>query len=462
MSQQLTINLLCILIFFTLHYSIKLENSMKKPLFYVIIKVQRLLKQNRGSCFFMSIYSINEANEKIKRIINRRAENPANDTKVKFAGKMNGLMKYLTNATRDYKNPQTVQAHKEKLQKSIARDEELQTLPKLVTAGEKLVDKSASGKPRKWEQHKADSLKLHELYTRLVQIDGCQKIISPTRLEQLAACGQDLHFVLDKDGNKKLARAYFCRMRLCPMCQWRRSLKLFGQVSRITAELDKQNPDVAYLFVTFTQKNVDGSELGAEITRLQNAFSIITAKHAAKKKVPALAARFKRSYLGYIKSVEVTYNPETFTYHPHLHVVFAVRAGYFKSGNYLRKSDWIALWAELLSLNYAPQVDVKRIKGDKQKAVAELAKYPAKTTSILNLPEEQALSVLQTFLCFCNKRRFVSFGGCFLDVKRQLHLQDVEASNANLIDVDQTTAGFTAVGRALYTYNARLGCYVSE
>lgn len=442
MSQYLAtntiVNFICILIFFTLHYG---KKDMKKPLFYVIIKVSRLLKQNRGFFIIMSIYSLKQ--------------------KMNF-GKRNfgNFVKHLREV--DYKSPTAKVQHQEKIAQVAAADEKLLTLPKVVTAGEKLVDKSASGKRRKWEQHKADSLKLYYLYTELVKMDGCQKIISPTRLEQLAACGQDLHFVLDAGGNKKLARAYFCRMRLCPMCQWRRSLKLFGQVSKITAELDKQYPDIAYLFVTFTQQNVDGSELGKEIDRIQAAFKILTDTHVRKDKVPALAARFRKSYFGYVKSVEVTYNPETFTYHPHLHIVFAVKAGYFKSGNYLKKSEWIALWAELLSLNYAPQVDVKRIKGDKQKAVAELTKYPAKTTSILNLPQEQALSVLHTFLCFCNKRRFVSFGGCFFNVKRQLRLADVEGAKADLVNVDQTTAGFTAVGRALYTYNARLGCYVSK
>ena len=36
--------------------------------------------------------------------------------------------------------------------------------------------------------------------------------------------------------------------------------------------------------------------------------------------------------IGYIRAMEVTYNQEKDTYHPHIHCIFAVKAQYFTHG----------------------------------------------------------------------------------------------------------------------------------
>ena len=71
---------------------------------------------------------------------------------------------------------------------------------------------------------------------------------------QLLECGKFLEFKeFIKTGDKKLNKANFCKYRLCPMCSWRRSLKIFGQASQVMAEAEKQG--YRFLFVTLTQKN---------------------------------------------------------------------------------------------------------------------------------------------------------------------------------------------------------------
>ena len=47
------------------------------------------------------------------------------------------------------------------------------------------------------------------------------------RADRVSQCGSYLDFGVLPDGTKKLVKANFCRDRLCPMCNWRRSLKLF-------------------------------------------------------------------------------------------------------------------------------------------------------------------------------------------------------------------------------------------
>ena len=72
--------------------------------------------------------------------------------------------------------------------------------------------------------------------------------IDSKKAARLYTCGNALGFHQDEDGKKKLAAANFCHVRLCPLCSWRRSLKLFGQTSQILDYMG-QNGDYRYIFI---------------------------------------------------------------------------------------------------------------------------------------------------------------------------------------------------------------------
>lgn len=429
LQAQIIYNLTLTLLFFALDF---LFLGNKKPLFCAIIKVQRLLQQNRG-VFIMS-FSKNILTQPIQK------------------GKQNFL--HVVNAV---EKKTLLVIHQKQLQKEIEKREQEKQIPIVEPTGEKLVDYSATGKKRKWDLHKQNNLKLVELYKQAIKINS--SVISPKRLQDLADCASQLEYLQDGEGNKKLYKTYFCRVRLCPMCQWRRSLKLFSQVSKITDYINQQNDNqVRYLFITLTQKNCNGSELVQEINKINKSFSLLVDK--TKRVQPA--SKFKKMLLGYIKSTEVTYNPKTKTYHPHLHCIFAVQGEYFNKANYINKNSWRAIWADLLKIDYLPQIDVQAIKpARQQKAVAELTKYPAKVSSILNLPQAQAVQVIIDLTTLCYKRRFVAFGGIFKKTKALLKLQDVEAENADLVGAGNIKE-FNYVARAIYKYNVKFGCYISS
>lgn len=429
LQAQIIYNLTLTLLFFALDF---LFLGNKKPLFCAIIKVQRLLQQNRG-VFIMS-FSKNILTQQPKK------------------GKQNFL--HVVNAV---EKKTLLVIHHKQLRKEIEKREQEKQIPIAEATGEKLEDYSATGKKRKWDLHKQNNLKLVELYKQAIKISP--NVISPKRLQDLADCANQLEYLQDVEGNKKLYKTYFCRVRLCPMCQWRRSLKLFSQVSKITDYINQQqNNQVRYLFITLTQKNCNGSELVQEINKINKSFSLLVDK--TKRVQPA--TKFKKMLLGYIKSTEVTYNPKTKTYHPHLHCIFAVQEEYFNKANYINKNTWRAIWADLLKVDYLPQVNVQAIKpARQQKAVAELAKYPAKVSSILNLPQAQAVQVIIDLTTLCYKRRFVAFGGIFKKTKALLKLQDVEAENADLVGAGNIKE-FNYVARAIYKYNVKFGCYISS
>ncbi len=324
-----------------------------------------------------------------------------------------------------------------------------------IGTGEVLQDYSSTGKERPWKLHKKENLRLVELYkkARIKDIN----LISDSRLFDLEHCGDTLTFLQNAEGKKKLKTANFCRVRLCPMCQWRRSLKMFSQVKKITDKILENDKSTRFIFGTFTIKNTDAENLEACINTLNKKFKYLV----DQKKTFAPAKKLKQNLLGYLKAVEVTYNSKDKTYHPHLHVIFAVKSTFFKnSSNYMTKKEWIELWQKALGVDYKPQTDIRAIKSGTAKAVAEVAKYPVKTAPILSLNDDEAIKVLKTLTLSLNKKRFVSYGGIFKTVKQELKLADVE-TDKDLVNTDiEQQERFNAVTAVLFKYNFKFGCYI--
>lgn len=321
--------------------------------------------------------------------------------------------------------------------------------------GEILKDYSFTGKERPWKLHKQENLQLVKIYKTAREKNI--NLITDSRLFDLEHCADTLLFAENAEGKKKLKSANFCRLRLCPMCQWRRSLKMFGQVQTITDKILERDKSTRFLFATFTVKNVDAENLETCINILNNKFLYLVSRN----KTFAPAKKLKQNLLGYLKAVEVTYNTKDKTYHPHLHVIFAVKSTFFKNKqNYMTKKEWIELWQQALGVDYKPQTDIRAIKSGTAKAVAEVAKYPVKTAPILKLDDDEAVEVLKT-LTFClHKKRFVSYGGIFKTIKQELKLQDVE-TDKDLVNTDiEQQERFNAVTAVLFKYNFKFGCYI--
>lgn len=92
------------------------------------------------------------------------------------------------------------------------------------------------------------------------------------KAERLARCAAWAEFERLPEGQGlRLHDASFCRVRLCPMCQWRRSLKLGAQVRRVVERanadhIQETGTPWRWLMVTFTVQNVPGPQLGQRLT----------------------------------------------------------------------------------------------------------------------------------------------------------------------------------------------------
>ena len=237
------------------------------------------------------------------------------------------------------------------------------------------------------------------------------------------------------------------------MCNWRRSLKLFSQVSAV-ADAILAEKKARFIFVTLTIENVRGEVLRDTIDELNKAFTYIT----AKSRTFAPARKLKENLLGYMKAEEITYNADRDDFHPHIHAILEVRPTYFKNG-YIKQKDWTALWRAALGVDYDPLVDVRNIKGGTAKAVAEVAKYPVKMDAILKIADkDEAAKALTHLYAAIFRRRLVTFGGDFREYRRRLQLDDVE--NGDLTHVETEEKTFNAVAQVLFKWRVGVGAYI--
>src|SRR5699024_11091128 len=112
-----------------------------------------------------------------------------------------------------------------------------------------LVDKTKSGKVRPWREKKEDNSEYFQLlyiyYFELLHILEFKKA------ERVKDCAEILEYKQNREtGERKLYRVWFCKSRLCPMCNWRRAMKHGIQSQKVVAEVIKQKPTVRWLFLT--------------------------------------------------------------------------------------------------------------------------------------------------------------------------------------------------------------------
>lgn len=285
------------------------------------------------------------------------------------------------------------------------------------------------GKEQPWVSHKLNTTELAESYKRL----GMKKSY------RVAECGSYLEFKRYlEDNSLKLHRANFCKVRLCPMCAWRRSLKIFGQVSQVMDEVLKEK-EYRFIFLTLTCKNVYGEDLSETIDNLFHAF-----RKMSERKV------FKKAVKGWFRGLEVTHNldkdsKDYDTYHPHFHIILMVNKSYFDDKDYyISQEKWTSLWKSCLKVDYTPIVNVKAFKTNTKaktsKSVAEVAKYTVKSNDYLikddtgKIDEEMTDNTVWILDTSLASRRLTAFGGELRKIHRQLKLDDAEYGS--LVNVD--------------------------
>jgi plasmid rolling circle replication initiator protein Rep len=299
---------------------------------------------------------------------------------------------------------------------------DLPTLPRdqeQVKPDEYLSDVSPRHKP--WDVHRAEADAVREVYAE-----------GPTGRHRryatrVAECSQVLEFARDppvggKKQKLKLKTTWFCRVRHCPVCQWRRSLMWQAKVYRALPQLMADYPDTRFLFLTLTVLNCEIHALRRTLATMGRAWIRLTHLRAW----PAI---------GWVRAVEIT-RAKDGRAHPHYHVLLMVPPAYFQDG-YLKQHEWATLWQQSLRVNYRPVVDVRAVKPDFRGrlppdrpvadyhiwgAVVEVLKYSVKVSDMIR-DHEWFLQLVDQL----HKTRAVAVGGVLKKYIRDRKKEDLTA-----------------------------------
>lgn len=247
-----------------------------------------------------------------------------------------------------------------------------------LTGDAYLSDVSPRDKP--WDSHRSNASKVEAIYK-----DSDFRRYG----ERIAQCSQRMEFAVrpseDEEGGQqfRLKSARFCRVRHCPVCQWRRSQMWVARTFKALPGVLEAYPKSRWVFVTFTARNCPVNELRDTTKAMNDAFKRL----AKRKDWPAQ---------GFIKSVEVTRSASGEA-HPHFHVLMMVPPSYFSHG-YISQDKWRELWKSALRVDYLPVVNVKAVKPKKliegqspidaiADAIRETLKYSVKPKDMLDDPQ---------------------------------------------------------------------------
>ncbi|MBD2119155.1 protein rep [Microcystis wesenbergii] len=204
-----------------------------------------------------------------------------------------------------------------------------------------------SPKDKSWDAHKDESREVSSIYTQAQ---------NEKYAERIHHCSQSLEFRILIDDKQqthlKLHSARFCRVRLCPVCQWRRSMMWRARFLKALPKICADYPRGRFIFLTLTVRNCPLEDLRETIAWMNSSWKKMT----MRKNFPAL---------GWIKCIEVTRSEDDMA-HPHFHCLLMVNQTYFSRG-YISQSDWTKMWKECLKVDYTPIVNIKRVKEHKQK-----------------------------------------------------------------------------------------------
>lgn len=192
----------------------------------------------------------------------------------------------------------------------------------------------------------------------------------PKKADKIADCGKylELRQYADPDNTATLHRGSWCMHSLCPMCAWRKHLRMGAVLDAAISGMDN-----LYL-LTLTADNTQG------LTRVQ-VMDMIAASTTMIRKVLQIDT--------YAANIEITERGRG--YHPHIHAI--VQQPYWSRWSISRSmADWRRKWGQLMGGKHGYNLlDIRQLT-DSGGAVAEVTKYISKMSVDTDI--ERAVGVL--------------------------------------------------------------------
>ena len=237
------------------------------------------------------------------------------------------------------------------------------------------------------------------------------------RMERMKMCGQWLQFRECPDKHiRHLEDARFCKDRLCPMCNWRKSVGTHFDIFRIAHHMLHTEDSRGFCFLTLTVPNCALGELSGTLKRLNSGFTKMIRRNAKMKKIVK----------GYFRSIEITYNEKTNTWHPHIHAVLSVKRSYFSGRDYIKHSEWLDRWRRAYGDFNITQLNIKRMKYSNDdelcSAIGEVCKYTMKPAIYDIDDKEKRIQVLRSLKDQVKHFHLHQVGGEFWEYMKLLNI----------------------------------------
>lgn len=290
-----------------------------------------------------------------------------------------------------------------------------------------------------WDTHRNDTATVGDIYALNADFERYS--------ERMGDCSGYLKFGIGESG-LVLKQATFCRVRYCPVCQWRKSLYWKAMMYQKYEQLRKEYPNHRFVLLTLTLENPPIGDLRATLQHMNKAW-----QRLIKRKEFGVVD-------GWIRTTEVTRDkerPNTHA-HPHFHCLLMVKPSYFGK-SYLKQMDWVRLWASVLQVDYLPNVDIRVVKSkgkakgepmtddDIKTGVVETLKYAVKPADIMGDGSEQANEWFYELTRQTHKLRFVATGGALKDI-----LKDDDISDEKMVKTTDDSEESTDEKRLNFTY----------
>lgn len=247
-----------------------------------------------------------------------------------------------------------------------------------------------------------------------------------------------------KCGHEHIVSGGLCRDRLCPICGWRLSLSRYSQMM-VALDLLSDNMaalDIRCSMLTLTLRNCRIENLHDTLVSMAYAWNLI-----AKQKF------FRTATYAWARSIEITYNAKSKTYHPHMHILlFGYGEALSDDTEYTRCA--ISAWKKALKLDYNPIYDHRAAYTTEDKARQELATVEAQETlswreqascaakqaalevSKYIMADKMALKIPQNHLLEFAEAikgvRLIGYGGALKNARAALGLVDDQIDNPDI------------------------------
>lgn len=183
-------------------------------------------------------------------------------------------------------------------------------------------------------------------------------------LDKIKNCAVDLTIP-----NNSKPFIHYCKNRFCPTCSQIKAGKNADIIKKVLlkARADKKT----LIYGTFTTKNVTADNLTAEIEKINTAFT----------KTLTIPKKMKENIKGYIKKLEIKYNPIQQDYNVHIHTTLAV-INYYKE--HITVKEFHEYFKKYLKDEDIIEPNIKKID-DTDKDITKVSNYLAKEDLIQNL-----------------------------------------------------------------------------